>query len=101
MLSQEIIAQSYVLPSGITVKNRLLKSAMSEALGEADGAPKPDLTTLYGVWANGGIGICITGNVMIDHRALGEPGNVIIEDEKHLSALQQWAKAATQNNTQW
>ncbi len=100
MLSQEIIAQSYVLPSGITVKNRLLKSAMSEALGEADGAPKPDLTTLYGVWANGGIGICITGNVMIDHRALGEPGNVIIEDEKHLSALQQWAKAATQNNTQ-
>ena len=73
---------------------------MSEALGESDGAPKPDLATLYGAWANGGIGICVTGNVMIDHRALGEPGNVIIEDETHLNALQKWAQAATQNNTQ-
>jgi 2,4-dienoyl-CoA reductase-like NADH-dependent reductase (Old Yellow Enzyme family) len=100
MSSQTIIAQSYTLKNGTVVKNRLLKSAMSEALGESDGAPKPDLTTLYGVWANGGIGICITGNVMIDHRALGEPGNVIIEDEAHLPALQKWAKAATQHNTQ-
>ncbi|HRH58712.1 MAG TPA: NADH:flavin oxidoreductase/NADH oxidase family protein, partial [Chitinophagales bacterium] len=33
-------------------------------------------------------------------RALGEPGNVIIEDETNLAALQKWAKAATQNNTQ-
>jgi 2,4-dienoyl-CoA reductase-like NADH-dependent reductase (Old Yellow Enzyme family) len=66
----------------------------------SDGAPKPDLAALYGTWAKGGIGICVTGNVMIDHRALGEPGNVIIEDETHLAALQKWAKAATQNNTQ-
>ena len=100
MSSQKIIAQSYTLKNGTVVKNRLLKSAMSEALGESNGAPKPDLTTLYGVWANGGIGICVTGNVMIDQRALGEPGNVIIEDEAHLPALQKWAKAATQHNTQ-
>ncbi len=100
MSSQNIIAQTYTLKNGTVIKNRLLKSAMSEALGEANGAPKPDLATLYGAWANGGIGICITGNVMIDHRALGEPGNVIIEDETHLSALQKWAKSATQNNTQ-
>lgn len=100
MSAQNIIAQSYTLKNGTVVKNRLLKSAMSEALGEPEGAPKPDLTTLYGVWANGGIGICITGNVMIDHRAIGEPGNVIIEDEVHLPALQKWAKAATQHNTQ-
>lgn len=67
---------------------------MSEALGEANGAPKSALATLYGTWANGGIGICVTGNVMIDHRALGEPGNVIIEDETHLAVLHKWAKAA-------
>lgn len=100
MSSKTIIAQPYTLKNGTVVKNRLLKSAMSEALGESDGAPKPDLATLYGAWANGGIGICVTGNVMIDHRALGEPGNVIIEDETNLAALQKWAKAATQNNTQ-
>ncbi|HRH57629.1 MAG TPA: hypothetical protein PLS10_08260, partial [Chitinophagales bacterium] len=85
MTSQIIIAQSYTLKNGTIVKNRLLKSAMSEALGEPNGAPKPDLATLYGAWANGGIGICVTGNVMIDHRALGEPGNVIIEDETNLA----------------
>jgi 2,4-dienoyl-CoA reductase-like NADH-dependent reductase (Old Yellow Enzyme family) len=100
MSSQNIIAQTYTLKNGTVIKNRLLKSAMSEALGESDGAPKPDLATLYGAWANGGIGICITGNVMIDHSALGEPGNVIIEDESNMAALQKWAQAATQNNTQ-
>ena len=100
MSASAIIAQSFQLKNGTLVKNRLLKSAMSEALGEANGAPKNDLATLYGTWAKGGIGICVTGNVMIDHRALGEPGNVIIEDEQHLQALQKWASAATQNNTQ-
>lgn len=100
MSAHNILSQSFTLPNGILVKNRLLKSAMSEALGKPDGAPKPDLATLYGAWAKGGIGICVTGNVMIDHRALGEPGNVIIEDETHLSELRAWAEAATQNNTQ-
>lgn len=100
MSASAIIAQSFQLKNGTLVKNRLLKSAMSEALGEANGAPKNDLVTLYGTWAKGGIGICVTGNVMIDHRALGEPGNVIIENENHLEALQKWASAATQNDTQ-
>lgn len=60
MSSQTIIAQTYTLKNGTVIKNRLLKSAMSEALGESDGAPKPDLAILYGAWATGGIGICIT-----------------------------------------
>lgn len=98
MQAKEVIAQPFTLSNGIVIKNRLLKSAMSEALG-SKGAPKPDLSTLYGTWADGGIGLCITGNVMVDKRALGEPGNVVIEDESNLEALQQWAKAATRNNT--
>jgi 2,4-dienoyl-CoA reductase-like NADH-dependent reductase (Old Yellow Enzyme family) len=32
---------------------------------------------------------------MIDRRALGEPGNVVIEDESDLPSLKQWAEAAT------
>jgi 2,4-dienoyl-CoA reductase-like NADH-dependent reductase (Old Yellow Enzyme family) len=32
---------------------------------------------------------------MIDRRALGEPGNVVIEDEADLPVLRQWARAAT------
>lgn len=99
MQSKNVLAQPFTLPNGVEIKNRLVKSAMSEALGDQNFAPTPQLTTLYKTWANGGIGLSITGNVMIDHRALGEPRNVVIEDESHLEALQTWAKAATANNT--
>lgn len=99
MLPQSVLSQPLTLPNGVVLKNRLLKSAMSEALGTRDGAATPELAHLYEVWAAGGVGICITGNVMIDLRALGEPGNVVIEDARHMSALKSWASAATRNAT--
>ncbi|MBI5335943.1 MAG: NADH:flavin oxidoreductase/NADH oxidase family protein [Burkholderiales bacterium] len=85
---------------GTTIRNRLAKSAMSEALGGPDGAPGPGLPVLYRRWAEGGLGLVITGNVMIDRRALGEPGNVVIEDDRHLDALRRWAQAGTAGGTQ-
>jgi 2,4-dienoyl-CoA reductase-like NADH-dependent reductase (Old Yellow Enzyme family) len=94
-----ILSQPISLPQGAVIKNRLLKSAMSEALANREGAPTPELVKLYQAWADGGIGLCITGNVMIDAQALGEPGNVVIEDDRHLTALQAWAQAATRNKT--
>ena len=71
-----------------------------QALARRDGAPSPELVRLYSAWASGGIGLCVTGNVMIDARAIGEPGNVVVEDATHLVELQSWAQAATANNTQ-
>jgi 2,4-dienoyl-CoA reductase-like NADH-dependent reductase (Old Yellow Enzyme family) len=100
MTPQAVLAQTLTLPNGLVVKNRLLKSAMSETLGTPQGGPSPELTHLYQVWAEGGIGLCITGNVMIDHGALGEPGNVVIADDRDLPALKEWAKAATRHGTQ-
>ena len=100
MTPHAVLAQPFVLPNGVVIKNRLLKSAMSETLGNADGAPTSQLAHLYEAWAAGGIGVCVTGNVMIDRRALGEPGNVVIEDERDMAALKAWAQAATGNGTQ-
>ncbi|MEZ4320355.1 MAG: NADH:flavin oxidoreductase/NADH oxidase family protein [Myxococcota bacterium] len=88
-----------VLPCGATVKNRILKSAMSETLGTPTHAPQPGLSTLYRRWAEGGLGVSVTGNVMIDARALGEPGNVVIEDDRDLAALSDWAAAGSANGT--
>jgi 2,4-dienoyl-CoA reductase-like NADH-dependent reductase (Old Yellow Enzyme family) len=95
-----VLSQPLTLPNGVVVKNRLLKSAMSEALGSRDGSPTPELARLYQAWADGGIGLCITGNVMVDRLAVGEPGNVVIEDDRHLAALQAWAQAGTRQGTQ-
>lgn len=100
MTPQAVLSQPFTLPNGAVVKNRLFKSAMSEALGTRPGAATPELVRLYGAWADGGIGLCVTGNVMIDRRALGEPGNVVIEDERFLPELKAWAQAATRNGTQ-
>lgn len=68
---------------------------MSEALGTYDNHPTAQLVTLYQRLAQSGIGLLFSGNVMIDRRALGEPGNVAIEDESDLPMLKQWAEAAT------
>lgn len=84
------------LPSGAVLKNRIAKSAMSEALAGKDLAPTVAHERVYGRWARGGAGLLITGNVMVDAHALGEPGNVAVEDGRHAAALHRWAEAGTQ-----
>ena len=92
-----LLNQPLRLPSGSVLRNRLAKAAMSEVLGTYDNHATRALVELYRRWAKSGIGLLITGNVMIDRRALGEPGNVVIEDESDLVILQQWANAATKH----
>lgn len=90
-----LLNQPLTLPNGTVLRNRLAKAAMSETLGTYDNRPTPDLVPLYQRWADSGLGLILTGNVMIDRRALGEPGNVVIEDEADLGLLTEWAQAAT------
>lgn len=93
------LAQPLRLPCGHTLPNRLGKSAMSEALGTVDNRVTPKLGTLYERWSEGGLGLCVTGNVMVDRRALGEPHNVALEDERDLDAFREWAKRGTRAGT--
>ncbi len=99
MRPEQILSQPFTLPNGTILRNRLVKSAMSEALGTTENHPTPSLETLYGRWADGGIGLSITGNIMIDRRALGEPNNVVIEDETDLKTLMRWAEAGSRHGT--
>ncbi|GAB3659308.1 NADH:flavin oxidoreductase/NADH oxidase family protein [Actinocorallia lasiicapitis] len=80
------------LRNGQTLPNRIMKSALSEALGDRDCGPSAALERLYGRWAAGGYGLVVTGNVMVDRRHRGEPGNVVIEDDRHLAGLRRWAQ---------
>src|SRR5205823_3735574 len=93
-LTTGVLDTPFALPGGATIKNRLVKAAMSEQLASLTGAPTEALERLYARWAGGGAGMLITGNVMIDQRSLGEPRNVIVEDERDIAALRRCGAAA-------
>ena len=102
MSHADTLGQSLALPCGITLKNRFAKSAMSEALGTIDNHVTPALERLYGRWAQGGTGLLITGNIMIDRNHTGEPRNVVLEDERDMALLKRWADAGkNQGNDIW
>ncbi|MGB1971612.1 MAG: NADH:flavin oxidoreductase/NADH oxidase family protein [Flavobacteriaceae bacterium] len=88
----QTISSTFTLPNGSILKNRIAKSAMSENIGTYANAPTETLIKAYAVWAKGNPGLLVTGNIMIDSRALGEPKNVVVEDYKHFDALKKWAK---------
>ncbi|MGH2905815.1 MAG: NADH:flavin oxidoreductase/NADH oxidase family protein [Solirubrobacterales bacterium] len=88
------LADPLTLNCGATLPNRLAKAALSENLGSRTSAPTPELNRLFRAWADGGAGLLITGNVMIDRRSIGEPRNVVVEDDRDFAELQEWAAAA-------
>lgn len=85
--------QPLTLPNGTVLKNRIAKAAMEENLATAEHAPGDRLWRMYRAWAEGGAGLILTGNVMVDGRAMTGPGGVVVEDRRHLAALRQWAEA--------
>jgi 2,4-dienoyl-CoA reductase-like NADH-dependent reductase (Old Yellow Enzyme family) len=64
-----------------------------------DHNPKPGLAKLYGRWADGGIGLSMTGNIMIDRTALGEPKNVVLDEQSDLTEFKKWAIAGKKNGS--
>lgn len=93
------LSDAFELPKGVRIKNRLVKSALHESMGDTKGAPRDCLLPLYRAWAEGGIGLNVTGNVMVDGRARSEPGNVVVEDARHMAFLQAWAREGSRNDT--
>ncbi len=88
------------LPNGTTIPNRLAKAAMEENMADRDHAPSEDLIRLYQAWAQGGAGLLITGNVMVDRRAMTGPGGVVLESDRHGDRFRAWAQAARSQGAQ-
>lgn len=95
------IAKPITLPvSGLTLPNRLAKAAMAEAMCP-EGVPTPALIAAYEKWAQGGWGLVMTGNVQVDERWLGQPGdNVLLDDDEAamLAKWKPWAATCKKNN---
>ena len=94
------LAQTLTLPCGVTLPNRLAKSAMTEGLADKFDRPTRRHNQLYRTWSEGGTGLHITGNVMIDKRYLERAGNVVLEDDKHLELFKHWAEEGTAGGNQ-
>ncbi|BEP67783.1 MULTISPECIES: NADH:flavin oxidoreductase/NADH oxidase family protein [unclassified Variovorax] len=88
------------LPNGSVLPNRLAKAAMEENMADAGQLPGAALHDLYRVWAQGGAGLILTGNVMIDGRALTGPGGVVLEAGTSLERFSEWAAAARSGGAQ-
>ena len=88
------------LPSGAVIRNRIAKAAMEENMADADHAPSAALLQLYQAWAEGGAGLIITGNVMVDGRAMTGPGGVVLENDRHLHRFAAWSDTAHAHGAQ-
>jgi 2,4-dienoyl-CoA reductase-like NADH-dependent reductase (Old Yellow Enzyme family) len=88
------------LPNGSRLHNRIAKAAMEENMASPGQLPSPELIGLYAHWASGGAGLIITGNVMIDHRALTGPGGVVLEKATPLDAFKSWASTIKSHGAQ-
>ena len=82
------------LPNGSVLPNRVAKAAMEENMAATGHLPGAAIFKLYETWAQGGIGLIITGNVMVDHRAMTGPGGISLEIDTELEPFKLWASTA-------
>lgn len=89
-----MIEQPLKLPNGVVLKNRLVKSAMSEALADAWNNPTSDLIGLFERWGAGGAGLLITGNTPIDPQHLEHAGNFVLDERSDMNRVSELAARA-------
>ena len=88
------------LPNGAVVPNRIAKAAMEENMADRGQIPGESLRRLYETWAAGGVGLILSGNVMIDPTALTGPGGVVLDERQPIEPFKAWARAARSGGNQ-
>nr|WP_170560606.1 NADH:flavin oxidoreductase/NADH oxidase family protein [Ruegeria atlantica] len=88
------------LPNGRVLKNRIIKSAMSDSLGDGQGNPTPSQMRLYERWAEGGLAASIIGEVQGDPRYPEKPGNLVLNEAADETAFRNLARRGATNGAQ-
>lgn len=70
----EVLAAPLELPCGMVLKNRLVKAAMSDSLGDGAGDPTDEQIELYRRWSRGGAAMSLIGEVQVDPAYPEKPG---------------------------
>lgn len=100
--SQEVLGRPLELPCGVNLKNRLIKSAMSDSLGDGEGNPTAAQMRLYERWAEGGAALSLIGEVQVTPRYPEKPGNLVLAPDVQIpgadtQALQVLAQRGSAN----
>lgn len=98
-MSNSLVFTEFKLPNGQRIKNRIVKAAMEENMSDESLQPGDSLVNLYQKWAEGGAGLILTGNVMVDRLAMTGPGGVVLEKQTELEKFARWSAAAKANDT--
>ena len=99
-MKAEILGRSLRLPCGTVIPNRIGKSATQEGLATPLGHASRLNQTLYRRWSEGGAGLLITGDVMVDYSHRERPGNIVIDDIGGIDELRAWAATGQVNGNQ-
>ena len=89
---KDVLDRSLELPCGVALKNRLVKSPMSDSLGDGEGNPTEPQMRLYERWAEGGVALSLIGEVQVDPRYPEKPGNLVLTPDANLQAMQELAR---------
>ena len=92
------LAQPLTLPCGVTLKNRIAKSAMSDSLGDGVGNPTDDQISIYKRWADGGLALSIIGEVQGTTHFAEKPGNLILDYYSDRGMFERLANAGSTDN---
>ena len=88
------------LPCGVVLKNRIVKSAMSDSLGDGQGDPTEAQVRLYERWALGGVGAAIIGEVQGSPAFAEKPGNLVLHGLSRQPAFETLARRGSANGAQ-
>jgi 2,4-dienoyl-CoA reductase-like NADH-dependent reductase (Old Yellow Enzyme family) len=79
------------------LKNRIIKSAMSDSLADGRGDPTARQIRLYERWADGGLAASIIGEVQGDPRYPEKPGNLVLDQGADTAAFRDLARRGSAN----
>ncbi len=88
------------LPCGLVLTNRIVKSAMSDSLGDGRGNPTVEQMRLYERWALGGVAASIIGEVQFSARHAEKPGNLVLHDGSDSELFKALADRGSSKGTQ-
>jgi len=94
-----ILFEPLELPCGVTLKNRIAKSAMSDSLGDGTGHPTAEQVRLYKRWAEGGVAVSIIGEVQGSPSYAEKPGNLVLNKASDLDRFLELARLGGENGT--